>query len=357
MSEIADTDGSVESAAAMLRGQIDKKRAEIAAPEQDKTDETPPPALAEAGESEIPPGREADEADETEDQVDDTGAGDAPATIEPPSNWSQADRDWFKSLDPVRQDFVLRHQKGTQAAEARRQNEYRAAMEQLAKQAAETAQERERFNAAAAQQFAQFEEPIIRDFKRDFSDVLSGKIDPIKLAESDPARFAKFQAYQAKFQQIATTRQAMAAKQEQERQHMFSEFVRTENDKLLAAMPELNEPEKRERWNRDVADYLVKRGYSPTRIELASANDLVTAYKAMLWDKAQAARNAPRPAAANGKEHQREAPKVMKSGSGASAGGGSEKIAALETRARKTGSIDDVAALMRAKMARTSARA
>lgn len=298
-----------------------------------------------AAQNEMPP---AENGDAVAEQAGQNDTGEQP-TIEPPAGWTTEHKEWFKSLDPVRQEFLLRRDKEHQRAEARRANEHAELQRQLQSEAQQAAQERQ----ALAQALGQYKDPLKLEFQQRFYDVLSGQIDPVSLARHDPARFAEYQAYQEKFNHIAATEQALQARAQQEEEARFSQFRKAENERLTELIPELKTKEAFEKFDVDVSNYGLSLGLPAERIRQASADELTILHKAMMWDRAKAAQAAapkvtPPP--------QKPVPKVLKPSNGADQSRTDDKYAAARNKARRTGDVEDVASAIRAKMERLSSR-
>jgi hypothetical protein len=337
-------DGSLDSAALAL------KTAREALPQEPKekpedtpeADDTAPDATAA---TEDMPEVDDDSPDATPEDEQDTGQ----PTIDAPAGWTADDKAWFDTLEPARQEAILRREKGTQAAESRRQNEYNAALQKAQAIEQQAAQERQYLQSA----IQQFRNPLISAFNQEFADVVSGQMDVLRLA-SDPARWPKFQAYQAKFSQIASYEKQLSDKAAAEEDARLQQHIEQRTQQILDDRPELKDPAKFEQFDNEVSSYLVGLEVPAERIQRISYKELQIVEKAMKWDKAQKARaNLPKtPQVPNGQvavaSHVRTVPKVMKPGVSKGSGGTDDRIAALQQKSRESGSVDDAANLMRA---------
>lgn len=329
------TEGTVETAAESIRKQIEAK----ASPPPDNS--TPKAQSAEEPaatlDDEMPP-ETGDAVEEQPDAVEDTGQE---PTIEPPAGWTAEDKEWFKTLDPARQDSILRQYKGSQAAEARRQNEYAEQMKQLQAEHQAAAQARQNLESA----LREYANPLMREFQQQFADVLRGQIDPVQLSRTDPARYLQFQAYQDKFRQIEETQARIQQENARAEETQLAQFRQTENEKLFDLIPELKNPQAFQKWDADVSQYLLNAGVPAENIMRASADQLAIAHKAMLWDRAKAAQASKPPP-----QQSKPAPKMLKPSNGNQGNGATEGYSAALKQARRSGSTEDAAALIRMKM-------
>lgn len=298
-----------------------------------------------AAQNEMPP---AENGDAVAEQAGQNDTGEQP-TIEPPAGWTTEHKEWFKSLDPVRQEFLLRRDKEHQRAEARRANEHAELQRQLQTEAQQAAQERQ----ALAHALGQYANPLKQEFQQRFADVLSGQIDVVSLSRMDPARFSEFQAYQEKFRQIEQTEQALNQRAQFEEQQNLQKFRETQNARVRDLLPELKSDEAWRKFDADVSNYALELGIAPDRIVRADADELTVLYKAMMWDRAKSAQSAPKPATPPAPK---PVPKVLKPSNGDAQSRVDDVYAAARNKARRTGDLEDVASAISAKMKRLSQR-
>ena len=343
MSDEAEEGGSIEAAVA----KIHEARTEAATPEPPKQQAPEPAAPVATGEAdESPPDQpEAADAEPTEAPDD----AEPVSTIEAPASFTPEEKEMFKALPPEQQQSVLRLAKGAQAAESRRQNEYQAAVREAQAAADAAAQERQYFSSA----LQQYKNPIVADYQREFADVLSGQTDVLRLSQ-DPQRWPRYQAYQTTFAQIGQQEQMLARQAERDETQRLTAFVETRNAQLIDAKPELKDPAKFEQYDTEISNYLRGLEIPDERIARVSFEELAIIEKAMKWDKAQKAKAlAPKPPPVGQPQgNVRQMPRVMKPGMGNSTGAVDDKIAAIDQRAQKTGSVQDAAARIRARLGR-----
>jgi hypothetical protein len=337
-------DGSIDAAVAQL-----KEAREAQAPEPKKQPDVPEPAaIAATGDADDePPPEQLDAADADTEEAD-ADAGQEP-TVEVPASFTPEEKEMFKALPPEQQQSVLRLAKGAQASESRRQNEHQAAIRE-AKEAAEIAAQERQYLQSAIQHY---KHPIVTAYQQEFADLQEGKMDLFRLAQ-DPARWGRYQAFQTSFQQLAQAETQLAERAEQEENVRLQQHVETRNSQLIDAKPELKDPAKFEQYDMEISNYLRGLKIPDERIARVSFEELTIIEKAMKWDRAQKARaTAPKtPPVQNGANPPRPAPKVLKPGMGTGAGYADDKIAAIDQRAQRTGSVDDAAARIRARLAR-----
>lgn len=363
--EAQTTELTVDSAAAafgkMREAATNEAPANTNIEGNDVEDKPRPDTAAQAAtEREEMPEAQEDEPDATPDGPDDTG--DTP-TIAPPSGWTAEDQEWFKSLEPARQEVILRREKQHQAAESRRQNEHNEALTK----ANAKAEERSRALQYAESVIQNYRHPLEQAYRRDFGDVLSGQMDLFRLAQ-DQRRWPAYQAYQTQFQQLAQHEHAVKQQREADESERLADFVEARNNRILEERPEFKDPAKFEAFDTEVTKYLLDLQTPVERIRQISYEELMVVEKAMKWDKAQAAKaNAPKtppqqqkpgPGQTMVQSHVRQVPRVLKPGSGGNGSGTDDRFADAQSQLRKTGSTDDAAtalAQLRARMTRKSA--
>ena len=180
------------------------------------------------------------------------------------------------------------------------------------------------------------------------------KIDWDELKTLDPAEYsAKKIEYSERREEINKMRQEavtnyeqVKAQQEQEAQAQFQEYLVEEQKALLTKLPECANEAKATEEKSQIADYLLREGFSEGDIGNASDHRLIVMdRKAMLYDQGKANTNA--------KEKKIvKIPKVMKPGAPKSQGEQHKAtIAKLEAKAKASGSEKDALALIKARRA------
>lgn len=291
-----------------------------------------------------------DASDEAHDATPDDESDTVEPTIAAPSGWNAEDQAWFETLEPARQEAILRRERGTQAAESRRQNEYSAAVKEAQAARDAAAQERQYLRTA----INHYRPQLVANYERDFADLVRGETDLFRLAQN-PERWSRYQAYQQSYAELAQAEQAAVRQAEADEQQRWGNFVAERNNRLVEAMPELKDPAKFQAYDNEVSNYLLGQDVPAHAIQHASFKEIQIAVKAMNWDKAQKAKaNPPQqpkpqalaPGQVNVTGHIRTVPKVMRPGTSAGGNIADDKIAAQHDQLRKSGSLDDAASVL-----------
>lgn len=157
------------------------------------------------------------------------------------------------------------------------------------------------------------------------------------LVESDPAEYLRRSHYLAQrnqlLQQAMAEREEVGRLQDQTRGRQLAEYAAQEQEKLVQVMPEWRDKKVAETEQRELAEYLISKGYEPAELsELYDHRALVLAKKAMLYDK----RASLKPTVAKGASLAPGAPQPKTQPS--------KQREALSARALRTGNRDDLAA-------------
>lgn len=181
-------------------------------------------------------------------------------------------------------------------------------------------------------------------------------IDWNNLKASDPAEWAvrrqEMTERQARIremrQQAAQRLQAMQREQQSQQAKALSEQLKREHEALNAAIPEWRDAEKAKAEKQALRDYLSSSGFTADELEAAyDHRALVLARKAMLYDQQQRKADAARKKVTvkiGGKQ-------VLQPGTRApKAEAVVDKVNALRAQLRKSGKVDDAAALLEARM-------
>lgn len=165
--------------------------------------------------------------------------GKTPA-IDPPASWSAEDKAAFAKLPPEAQRVVA-------ARESERERHFTAKTTELAearkKFEAEVEPERAkvRTHLEQLQQALQhYTAPKLAEFRKEFADVISGKVTPLQLAdpngqhryaEDGTDRYERFQAYQHEFAQMQRTAERVNQELTGQKKAEFEKFRETETAK------------------------------------------------------------------------------------------------------------------------------
>ena len=306
------------------------------------TTDSKPEGAPEATQADKTPDAQNDAHDATPEDNDDT----VEPTIAAPSGWNAEDKEWFATLEPARQEVILRRERQLQADQSRARNEHNAALKeaQAAREAA--ANERQYFKSVADK----YRPQLVAAYENEFADLVRGETDLFRLAQQ-PDRWARYQAYQQSYAQLAQTEQAMAKQAQAEEAEKWENHVQTRNRELIEAKPELKDPAKFQAYDNEVSSYLLEQDVPADAIRRISFKELRIVDKAMNWDKAQKAKANPpakpqalAPGQVKVSEHVRQVSRVMKPGTPRDDGAGEDQFAARRETLRKTGSMDDAAA-------------
>lgn len=273
---------------------------------------------------------------ETTQQTGEDRTAEEPSAIEPPSGWTDAEEAAFKAAPPELQQAVARREADRNRDLERRQSEFATKLKAFEANEQQMSQARQQLAQARqqlAQAIAQYEQPMVLEFQQKFRDVT----DPIRLAAEDPARFAEYQAYMLKFQQIGAERHRLQDEQQKAESQRFEAWKSDERDKLFAAMPELKDEKKFESFKASIGKFLSDVGYSAEALTRISHRDLLVARDAKRWRDAEAARLA-------AEKTPKPAQRVQRPGTAQTVEANDKRDAAME-RLRKSGSDKDAAAI------------
>jgi hypothetical protein len=116
------------------------------------------------------------------------------------------------------------------------------------------------------------------------------KVDMEALLNSDPVEYLRqthlANTRQAQLQQVYTERQRVGQQQQAEAQEAQSRHLQSQQQELLAKLPEWRDAAKADADRAAIRDYLVHEGYEPQSLsQITDARAVVLARKAMLYDK------------------------------------------------------------------------
>lgn len=329
---------SIEDAMAKLSEQraAAEKPEEPEAPEQNNE---PEPAPETGDEGKEPTAEQSDEekiaaALEREQTPD--------PNLRMPQGWrGEADEAAFKALTPEVQEKILRREREREAG-LNKQLEA-SALEKKAAAAERDALKAERQRLAPVLQSTQH--ALLTKLVEEFPGV-----DPrnpatvTKFALEHPDRYPAYDALWKQIGAVAAQQKRVEQEQSEREAKDFQEFSEKRVSRLLELDESLKDQAKSAAFEKDVVEYLMNgNGYGnidPERIKHYTAEELLIARKAHLYDKAMAGlKKAAEPA---------KAPKGVKPGAGVE--GKTEQVAALEKRLKSgNASTDDAVALMRLK--------
>ncbi len=170
-------------------------------------------------------------------------------------------------------------------------------------------------------------------------------VDWVRLASDDPAGYvakkAEFEAHQQRLWLASQERQRIQEQEQAEQSKAFKARLADEHAKLVDAIPAFRDQKKAKEIAANIKAYLVTEGFTPD--EIAGVSDhraLKLAHKAWLYDQSQKQRVV-------AAEKAKTVPKVVRPGTGARENPATAERQKAFERLRKTGSIDDAAAVFR----------
>lgn len=341
---------SVEEAVAKLgeqRAAVEKsadkpEKQEAPRKEAAPVEQNEPEAAPEAGDTEevestaekSPEEKLADEIAKEQTPVQDSAL--------PPGWRGDADKATWDALTPEAQQRLLRREKEREAGIAKELQSSAAAKKEAAAEREALKAERQRL----APLLQSTTNALLQKLVNDFPDV-----DPrnpasvTQFALEHPDRYPVYDALWKQIGNVVAQQKHVEAEQKQREEAEYNSFAETRVSRLLELDETLKDPAKSAAFEKGVVEYLMTgNGYGKIdaeRIKHYTAEELLMARKAMLYDKAMAALKKSPPAAK---------PNVAKPGAGVE-GGKTEKVAVLEKNLRKRGDIDTAVELLRAKRA------
>ena len=226
------------------------------------------------------------------------------------------------------------------------ESDYRRKTSELAEHRKAFEAERERIATELGRQYQEsqqltgmLEQQLMADYNA---------VDWANLRASDPAEFAaKKQEYNDRFAQIQGIKQNVqfelqrqAQEAQQKQSYQLQTFLDEEKVKLKSAIPEMADEVKGKELRGKIKDYLRADGYSDEDIgSVYDHRHVKYLYKAMAYDELMSKK-------VETKHKVVQAPKLQKSGK--TEGSGNQRaIADLRSKLRKSGRVEDAAALIK----------
>jgi Fe-S cluster biosynthesis and repair protein YggX len=200
----------------------------------------------------------ADPADEpplgeTDDlETPDPAADEAPS-VEPPRSWTKEEKEAFKLLPPEHQERIAQRERTREAEIRRGQDEAAKTRKAAEAERQQLEQARQRYEAAVPE----LERQLYATQQAEFSDIRS-HADVLKMAEEDPFRYAKWDAIQKQRGALHQERQQAEQRQFQERNEAFNRWADEQDKRVNERVPELADPAKRERVQKEALSYLTE---------------------------------------------------------------------------------------------------
>ena len=164
------------------------------------------------------------------------------------------------------------------------------------------------------------------------------------LKDSDPIEYVtkreEFREAQEKIQKFQHEQQLVSQKMTRDAAMSRNEFLASENKKLVEALPEWSDPDKKSKLASEIKGYALERGFSKEEIgSLIDHRSVLILLKALNYDKVNKSD-------VKAKKIKNK-PKVIRAGKGQSSSASSKsKRTAQMKRLRGTGHIDDATALL-----------
>lgn len=215
---------------------------------------------------------------------DDIEAPPEPETaIEPPQFWDAEGKERFAKLSPASQKEVVEYEKQRTAAVAK-------AMQKAAETTKQSEAKLKQLQDAAERigDYVEAQSAHMQAWEQ-----WLGSPAAAELAQTNPtaynAELARYDREKRDYEQV----QADKAKAEEV---TFRTYIEEQRKLLPEVAPELADPKEGPARMKDTMTYLSQRGIPPEQVRGISALEASIAYKAMLWDRAQAkAKEQPKP--------------------------------------------------------------
>lgn len=290
---------------------------------------------------------EAVEAEEEYQEPEDTGEAeeapeDAPEAeeeapvVDAPHYWPADKKAEFAKLPPELQALVAEQEAGRVRAVNQAQQQAVEVRKGIEAEIAQTQAVNARL-AQAAETAEAYHSRVIPDLGMTWE-----QVDWQAWFAQDRATAA---AYRAQYDAEREDLQRVQSAKEEAEATAYRQFLQAEALKLPEVAPDLADPVNGPKRKAELGQYLTSRGYTQDRIGRFGALDLSLAYKAMMYDaaqaNAQALKSAPQKPAAPARP--------VRPAASAPAPTQTARIRELEARVARSGSLDDVLALRRAK--------
>lgn len=222
------------------------------------------------------------------------------------------------------------------------------------KKTAEIAEQRRQLEAERAHYGNQLQE-FIPALHAQIQDKFAG-IDWLKLSQENPAEYVKLQAEATvanqRLQMALGEQHRIQSETEAKRKADHAEYLKGEQQKLVEKLPIVADPEKGKAFKAELKSYLKETGYTDSEIStLGDHRAALIAYKAMQYDKALKAKTA-----VQAQVVKANVPKVQKPGTATRVDPRVTAVSDATERLRKSGKVEDLAAVLRARNRSNSLR-
>jgi len=173
-------------------------------------------------------------------------------------------------------------------------------------------------------------------------------VDWTKLKEEDPMEYAlkrdQYRELQENKRLVAEEQQQLAQKQQQEMQSKWNEELARQQEVMAQRLPEWNDPEKGPKLKQDIKSFALTKGFTEQEVDsLIDARSVDVLHKAMMYENLLAAKIANKKA--------KVVPKMQKPGTPSTKSEvNSEKVKQTRARLKRTGRVDDAAAVIKSLM-------
>ena len=173
-------------------------------------------------------------------------------------------------------------------------------------------------------------------------------VDWTKLKEEDPMEYAlkrdQYRELQENKRLVAEEQQNLAQKQQAEMQTKWNEELARQQEVMAQRLPEWNDPEKGPKLKQNIKSFALKKGFTEQEVDsLIDARSVDVLHKAMMYETLLEAKIA--------NKKQKVVPKVQKPGTPSTKSEvNSEKVKQTRARLKRTGRIDDAAAVIKSLM-------
>tara|TARA_R100000315_G_scaffold7480_1_gene2435 strand:- start:413 stop:1348 length:936 start_codon:yes stop_codon:yes gene_type:complete len=201
-----------------------------------------------------------------------------------------------------------------------------------------TQQERQRYSSQL-EQFTKDADSKLDEFK---------SVDWTKLKEDDPMEYAlkrdQYRELQESKRMVEEEQQNLADKQQTEMQQKWQEELTRQQEIMAQRLPEFVDPDKGPKLKQAIKTFAMNKGFTEQEVNsLIDARSVDVLHKAMLYENLLEAKIS--------KKKEKVVPKVTKPGTSTpKAEIDSEKVKQQRSRLKRSGKVDDAAALIKSML-------
>jgi len=322
----------VESAQKAL---LDSMRASKEQPEEVVEETTPQEEVVEqAKENAESVETQAEDAPTGELTVDDLVEDNQNVTNETPQNYTvKVDgKDVEVTLEELQAGY------SRQADYTRKSQVLAEQRKQMEEELNATQQERQRYSSQL-EQFTKDADSKLDEFK---------SVDWTKLKEDDPMEYAlkrdQYRELQESKRMVEEEQQNLATKQQAEMQQKWQEELARQQEIMAQRLPEFVDPDKGPKLKQAIKTFAMNKGFTEQEVNsLIDARSVDVLHKAMLYENLLEAKIS--------KKKEKVVPKVTKPGTSTpKAEIDSEKVKQQRSRLKRSGKVDDAAALIKSML-------